>query len=335
MAAVCSVPVQAQNEHTTYREPRARRERLPDHLRAFVFLAAVSCGYNGDILTRYMKRTRTKVDWSASIGSLKARPEQINLKDAVDIVLKVGGIGLVVGYVVVHGHLAGVSYYSSDIYTSTYISAAIWALIPLVVSTIFLVKVAVPFATKCFYGPLLKRLAVGVISLLGYIVVLGVSFALVFYPKSEWIQRQGTLDRLTLMAVFGCLVVSIPLGILYQSRKRLSGIGFAGLISDTPFFALAFYALLYVGLFTTYAYPAIPLALGGGKPHLVRLIIEKSARDALGRLDLAFDADGENTLQCRMVLMTPKTYVLLADGKTTAFELRRDVVQAVIHSPDG
>jgi hypothetical protein len=254
------------------------------------------------------------------------------LKEPIELVLKIIAVLIVLGVAVVHIHLGRASYFSTNVSRGVYVAASFWLLLPLVVAWLFLERAAMPFLARQILAG--KRARMGwAMFFAGLLVVFAVTITLLFAPEMRYISRQQWFGRLIVLAIVGCLVVAIPMGITHGLKADHNLHSLRAAARDTPLMAMLFYGLLYVGAFEHYAYGAIPAELGGGRPLLVRIVADSAARATLAGAGVHFPKGANASGPVRLLVATDGTYVVQTDSLSNAIEVHAGLVSALIYEP--
>jgi hypothetical protein len=93
-------------------------------------------------------------------------------------------------------------------------------------------------------------------------------------------------------------------------------------------FASIVFAVLYVYSFSVLVYSAIPLELGGGRPHSVVFLIDSAKQQTP---PLVVDRSGTRSVPYNLLLITDSNYVVESPAKgEMALEFRQDYVRGMI-----
>jgi hypothetical protein len=259
---------------------------------------------------------------------------QPDLKASLEVLLKLG-TGLVgAGYFVVHLHFSQYGYYPSLSF-SQYLVATVWVVLPLVAAWLFLSRAALPFLVKYLWAELWKSILAWLTLIIGFSVVCATVVGSLYFPEARWIASRDWPDRLIIMAVFSCFVIAIPLGLTAQAKaKQLEGVNrLSFLVNETSIGSLVFVAWLYFAGFSNYVYPEIPLALGGGKPQQIRLIVAPADKEELVAVGIRFSGDSNKSEPLKLLVKTSENYVILSASEQNVIEIANDLAHIVIYEP--
>jgi hypothetical protein len=241
----------------------------------------------------------------------------------------IAGSCYVIGLIVVNIHLSQYGFYSLSLLQLNYITAGIWALLPILLVVFIIVYIVDTFFTEW------EREQPSTLKWKTVVVGIGIIFA-------------GT-------GVFGLLsMLARALGLTFGWNWVLvsgAGAGAAFFLMITVFtiaspksfstvkatfntlqiiFLTAVIFIAYVAYFARALYKELPGALGGGRPHLIRLVVEPEAKPFLENAGLQFPNEPNKTEPLELIVSTDKEYVLLSNPSKNAVSVPNGLVKAVI-----
>jgi hypothetical protein len=272
-------------------------------------------------------------------------PPVDGLKSFAEVVgkLSLGALGVcyALGLIVLNVHFSRYGVYSLSLFQVNYITAGIWALLPVVapwVLGLFSLWVLLHFRwkfTKRFYRyfslPLELRPERERAKQQGSILM-WVGLAACF-PVLMWrsgIDFRPWLGVLAVGAVWGFLLVLMTLIALDRKKQRKKPV--IMLVAVTVTLALVIYATIFGGE----AYGTIPAHLGGGAPGQVYFIVEPdvNVKTFFKNMGIHFQGESNRTEAVRLLLVTEGEYIILtpeaSEAGGRALSIRRDYVKALL-----
>lgn len=256
----------------------------------------------------------------------KSKSSLEDIKNAVEVIGKVTlgvvAVCYVIGLVVVNVYLNKYGIYSLSLLRLNYISAGIWALIPILIplSAILIIRLRSEVSPVIFWGYLLSF-----IPLLS--VLVPVAIALRFDPSPYW-----------LLVIFTGIYLSLLLIMLAESIKEhlyskdLSKHVFIGVLP------VLIIIVSHTAIFANSVYGTIPSQIGGGSPKKVQFIVaaENEVRKALTDSGVLFtknesQQDTNKTEPVLLLFVTDQECVVLIKGASTAVSIRRDMVKTILY----
>ena len=259
----------------------------------------------------------------------KQRPPQTDVvspKDFLEIVWK-GAAGLsaacyLIGFIVANIHLSRFGYYSVSLVSAQYLTAGVWAFIPVALGWYFVLHV---LRDEVAQDSFITKPAV----LLFLTIGTGVSFLLLAL-FSEWIGRLALLPRWTVVIVTG-FFASMPTVVLFRWLTPLRSLTKEWMLTVvSAAFALLF-AMVYLNAFSRNLYGDIPGTAGGGKPRLVRLVVKSEAKEDLAAAGISLIPGLRTSESLNLLVATEKEYILQTGKGDLSVSIRSDVVQAVLY----
>jgi hypothetical protein len=261
------------------------------------------------------------------------------MKDTLEIIAKIlvlaAGICYVVGLLVVNIHLSQYGFYSLSLLQLNYVTAGVWALLPMFLP----IFVAISFATQ-FYEKFedvsdsqdkkkslsmkakMFRIGAAVFVAVACIYTLIGMFVEALGLKATWswilVGAAGALAGFFMFAAA-----------FYKKFKSVTTVK-----DYVNYFQMIFIAIIglvaYTGYFARSLYKEIPASVGGGRPHQVRLVVEKDNKPYLESAGLLFSEDPNKSDPAQLILSTDKEYILKTNQTAQAISIPSNVVKVVV-----
>jgi hypothetical protein len=252
----------------------------------------------------------------------------LSFKDLLELVWKAAAVFsslcFLCGFFVVNIHSTQFGYHSLGLLNAQYLTAGVWALLPVAVGW-WIVLYVTDEESKGFVAK------PGVILFL----ICGVAITLLALGLGgHWISSLS-LGLRVLIVVIAAFFTSLPTVAFFWWLTPLHSVTKRE-INRT--FALAcvacVFVVVYLLAFAHHVYPDIPGTLGGGKPRKVRLIIKPEVKKDFAAAGVVFAAESQMTECFDLLAATDKEYIVRGVGNAESLSIRSDSVQAVSYEKD-
>jgi hypothetical protein len=258
------------------------------------------------------------------------------------IILGLAGFCYVIGVLVVSVHLRQYGVNSLALSQLSYVMAGMWAFIPIVlwlamlalvnygIAIDSLTKNEKPRASKTFLGGASNIFGSKTVNVLASIAVALIMMGLAAEYLSKYLGLHLGLINWILIPWLGIVAAFTTSTALFNLAQRDTYKTFGDL---TIGLGLAIFALLlsmwYVMAFANRTYNDIPMAIGGGGPTRVEMIVTPEGKAYLENIGIVF-ASQNRTASLQLLLAAEKQYVIIgADGQ--AVSVPADAVKLMIY----
>lgn len=272
------------------------------------------------------------------------------LKDAAELIGKfiVGllGVSYIAGLLVVNIYLNRYGTFSVNLFRINYLSAGIWALLPVLALLAVLISLCgasllvISHFKPNRVAPRAKEDWFGLALLAVVLIFCTVSF---FLFALELVVAGMTWEprwiRLIAPSSITAAYFIIAYALLVLKKQKTLARNHAVASFALTLIGVIFLFLSYLVEFSINAYGLIPSHLGGGRPTVVRLLldVEPDTKYALSSYGIVFQKDSSQTENVHLIFLTEEECILLIhrNGIYQSLNIRRDMVQAVYRAPLG
>jgi hypothetical protein len=260
--------------------------------------------------------------------------EKLSFKDLLDITWKLGAFVsvacYVIGSIVVNVHFRRYGYYSVSLVNTQYLIAGIWAIAPIALIW-FLILSGLMREPGLLQPP--RSTTLQAILLLVIIVAVVGSFILASLLPLRLNQASATAKWIVVGAAG--LFLTLPIGALYWWLIPVSSLTRKWIpLTVLLIFIAGLLAAAYLQAFALTLYGEIPGTLGGGKPRLVRLVMQTEIKPDLLAAGISFPQESRISQTLKLLTATEKEYVVLSEGNSS-ISIRSDLVEAVLYEGEG
>ena len=259
--------------------------------------------------------------------------DKLTVKDSLEIVWKLA-VGLsvacyLIGFIVVNIHFNRFGYYSVSLVSSQYLTAGVWAIVPIILAVFYLAfalsqnqakpQSQAELSTQTRRQSILLPLIIGMIPV--------ASLVLMWF--SEDIPRLPIVVRWIIISAAGLYtsVATVAFFLWLSPLESLSKKQISLTVTSAIFVCLLIY--VYLMSFSRSLFGDIAGTWGGGKPRLVRIVVKSEERENLMAVGVNFPQGDSVSEPMELLVATDKEYILVTGRGDRSLSIRSDVIQAV------